>query len=126
MKRDGPLRVESIHAADGIVHIRCTGTVGIGSESISSLSPASDAVARWMREHPDHAVREIVVDFTEVDYRWGDAPVACFMPFVVKGIQHVKFVAGPASAPALEDLVGAVNMPWLSVEHADGGSRGVE
>ena len=113
------MRVESIDGAEGVVSVRCTGTVAIGSESIASMRPVGDALARWMREHPDQPVREVVVDFTDVDYQWGDAPVACFMPFILKGIQHVRYLAGSASAPALEGLVASTNLPWFSVERAD-------
>ena len=112
------MRIESIHGADGVLSVRCTGTVGIGSESTASLRPVSEALAGWIREHRDHHVREIVVDFTDVDYRWGDAPVACFMPFLGEGVQRILFLAGTGSAQALESLLVAANVPWFAVERA--------
>ena len=110
------MRIESIHGADGVLSVRCTGTVGIGSESTASLRPVGEALAGWIREHH---VREIVVDFTEVDYRWGDAPVACFMPFLREGVQRIRFLAGTGNAQALESLLVAANVPWFAVERAD-------
>jgi hypothetical protein len=110
------MRLESIHCADGVLFVRCAGTVGIGSESTSSMRPVGDALAGWMSEHRDQTIREIVVDFIEVDYRWGDAPVACFMPFVRDGIQRIRFLAGVNSAAALESLLASVNLPWFSVQ----------
>jgi hypothetical protein len=114
------MEVESIHGAEGVLRLRCSGIVGIGSESTASMRPVSDAVAGWMRDHPDQAVREIVVDFTAVDYRWGDAPAACFIPFRRHGVRRVRFLAGAGSAQALESLFGALNLlPWFAVERAD-------
>ncbi|MFM7162203.1 MAG: hypothetical protein ACKO3P_17760 [Planctomycetaceae bacterium] len=72
-----------------------------------------------MRENHDQAVREIVVDFSDVDYRWGDAPLACFLPLIRKGVQRVRFLPGPNSASALESLLAAANIPWFSVERPD-------
>jgi hypothetical protein len=110
------LRLESMHGGEGVLSVRCTGTVGIGSASNASMHPVRDALAGWMREHEDETVREIVVDLTDVDYQWGDAPVSCFVPFVREGVKRIRFLAGPGSAPALESLVETANMPWFSVE----------
>lgn len=88
----------------------------IGSESIDSMCPVSDAIAVWIREHPDHAVREILVDFTNVNYQWGDAPVACLLPFIRQGVEHFRFRASANSALALESLLGPMQLPWFSVE----------
>jgi hypothetical protein len=93
--------------------------MGIGTGGIASMRPVSDALAGWMAEHPDDSVKEIFMDFTDVDYRWGDAPVSCLIPFIRQGVQHVHFVASGSSAPALESLLGVVNMPWFSVERVD-------
>ena len=113
------MRVESIHYVDGLLNVRCTGTIGIGTESTVSMRPVGDAVAGWLREHRDEAVREIEVDFREVDYRWGDAPVACFIPFLRDGVQAVRFLAGASSAPALESLIAVARLPWFSVQRVD-------
>lgn len=113
------MRIESIHGADGVVSVRCSGTVGIGSESTASLRPVGEAVAAWIRENRDHRVREIVVDFTDVDYRWGDAPIACFIPFIRGGVERIRFLAGSDNAQALESLMVAAHLPWFVVERVD-------
>jgi len=113
------MQVESIHGADGVLSIRCSGTVGIDSESTTSLRPLGDVISGWMRVQEEEAVREIVVDFTDVDYRAGDAPVACFLPFVRRGVERVRFRAGPRSATALRSLLATSNLPWFALEQAD-------
>jgi hypothetical protein len=113
------LRVGSIECAAGVLRVRCKGTIGIGTESVASMEPLSEALEVWMRENPDHAVREIIVDFRDVDYRWGDAPISCLLPFLVTGVQRVHYVASASSAPALEDLLRTAAMPGFSVERAD-------
>jgi hypothetical protein len=80
----------------------------------------SDALAGWMSAHADHSVREIVVDFTDVDYRWGDAPISCMIPFCRRGDRRVRYVASAGSAAALDSLFGMANVPWFSVERIDG------
>ncbi|MFM8222660.1 MAG: hypothetical protein ACKOJF_27450 [Planctomycetaceae bacterium] len=115
----GTMRVESIHGAEGVLTVRCMGTVGSGSESTGSMRLVVETLDGWMRENHDQAVREIVVDFSDVDYRWGDAPLACFLPLIRKGVQRVRFLPGPNSASALESLLAAANIPWFSVERPD-------
>ena len=113
------MRVESIDVAEDLLRVRCSGTVAIGTESIASMRPVADALTAWMSEHPDHPVRVISVDFREVDYRWGDAPVSSLLPFVRQGVQQFVYLASRKSAPALETLISIANMPWFSVERQD-------
>ena len=113
------MRVALTQAADGVLRVCCTGTVGIGTESTASMQPVSQAIHDWMHEHRGETVREIEVDFRDVDYRWGDAPVACFVPFLRDGVQQFRFLAGASSGPALESLFAAVRMPWFSVQRLD-------
>jgi hypothetical protein len=110
--------IESIQSTEGVLKVRCSGTVATGTGSIDSMRPVSDAVADWIREHPDHAVRELVVDFTDVDYQWGDAPVACLLPFIRQGVQQIRYLSSANSGPALESLLALTHLPWFSVERA--------
>jgi hypothetical protein len=80
----------------------------------------ASAVAEWLRAHSDQSVREIFVDLTDVDYRWGDAPVLSLLPFIQQGVQQIRFRASASSAPALESLLAATRLPWFSVERVDG------
>ena len=112
------MRVESIQGVEGVLSVRCTGTVGIGTESTFSMRPLGDAIATWRREHPGEAVREVEVDFREVDYLWGDAPVACLIPFLRNGVQSIRLLAGANSASALESLLAATKLPGFSVQRA--------
>jgi hypothetical protein len=111
--------VDSLHSAKQVLKVRCSGTIGIGSESVSSMRPLANAVAAWLRSHPDQSVREIVVDFTDVEYRWGDAPVSCLLPFIRQGVDRVRFLASGRCASALEGLFAATNMHWFSIEQVD-------
>ena len=110
------MRVESIEYADGVLRVRCSGTIGTGTESVASMEPLSEALNGWMREHANHPVKEIIVDFRDVDYRWGDAPISCLLPFLRKGVQRVHYVASARSAPALQNLLRMAAMPGFSVE----------
>jgi hypothetical protein len=114
------MQVESIHGAGGVLSIRCSGTVGAGSESTAALRPLGNVITGWMRvqEEEEETIREIVVDFTDVDYRSGDA-IACFLPFVRRGVERVRFRAGPRSAKALRSLLATSNLPWFALEQAE-------
>jgi hypothetical protein len=110
------VRVESIDCSAGVLSVRCSGVVGIGGQSVASMRCVSDALAEWMGAHSDDSVREIIVDFTDVDYRWGDAPISCMIRFCRRGDRRVHYVASAGSAAALEGLFRMANIPWFSVE----------
>jgi len=117
------IRVDSIQSADTVLTVRCSGEVAIGSASVTSMRPVGDAVERWIHEHPDRPVLEIVVDFTTVDYQWGDAPVSCFTALVKRGVQRIRFLAQAGTAEALESLFHSTNMRWFTVERTTGPSN---
>ena len=56
------------------------------------------------------------MDFTDVDYQWGDAPVACFMPSVLKGIQHVG--TGRLGRALPWRVLWSTNLPWFSLDES--------
>lgn len=113
------MRVETIEASEGLLRVRCSGIVGVGTESVASVRPVTDAVADWITEHPGQAVQEIVMDFRDVDYRWGDAPVSGLMPLLLRGVRRVHYIASVRNASALESLLGAAKIPGFSVERVD-------
>jgi hypothetical protein len=113
------IRVVLTQPAEGVLRVRCAGTVGIGTESTASMRPVGQAITEWMHEHGGETVREIEVDFRDVDYRWGDAPIACFVPFLRNGVQQFRFLAGATSGQALESLFAGAKMPWFSVQRLD-------
>jgi hypothetical protein len=113
------IRVDSIQSAGTVLTVRCSGEVAIGSASVTSMRSLSDAVEHWIREHRHRTISEIVMDFSAVHYRWGDAPISCFIPFVRRGVQRIRFLADAATAEALENLFRAANMPWFSVQRTD-------
>jgi hypothetical protein len=80
------------------------------------MQPLIDALVGWLREHPDRSVTQLVVDLRDVDYRSGDAPISCLVPFLREGIEHVRYIAADSTAAALESLITMTKMQWFSVE----------
>jgi hypothetical protein len=113
------MHVESLYGDERILKVRCSGKIGHGSESVSSMRPLASAIDAWLNSYADDAVDEIVLDFTDVEYGCGDAPVVCLLPFIKRGVERFRFLASAHSASALESVLATLKLPWFSVERVD-------
>ena len=114
--RQTHMQIDSIDFKDSVLTVRCSGVFGYGSEGNPSGALLVESIEQWMRAHPDQRFEELVVDYTGVEYCWGDAPVWSAMRFISKGVALVRLIAGPQNLKPLQDLVKMSRVPWFVVE----------
>jgi hypothetical protein len=111
------MKVTNLKFNDGVLRVTCCGEHGIGTEGHPSASLVRSSIERWIESHPDQSVTEIEVDYTEVDYVWGDGPVSSLMVFYQKGVSRFRLIAGPNNHASLEGLVKNCSIPFFEVVH---------
>jgi hypothetical protein len=103
----------------GILRLKCTGTFAPGSEGQPSGELLTRTIEHWIATHAQQPVREIEIDYTEVDYSSGDWPVASVVPFLRQGISRFHFIASGSACDSLKNLLEACNLPWFELSRAD-------
>lgn len=68
-----------------------------------------------MADHPAERVEEIEVDYTEVDYSWGDGPVSSMIAFLRQGVTRFRLLASSSNYDALKGLLGACHVPGFEL-----------
>ena len=100
---------------DGVARIRCAGVFGVGSAGNPSGHVLKAALEELLGGHEGEA-SAVVVDFTEVEYQWGDGPVWAVYPAWRRGL-HVTYLARGQVAAALRGLVEATGPgDWISIQ----------
>ncbi len=115
------MEIETVtYAPDsGMLRVKCSGRFGQGSEGRPSGELLARTVERWIADHADQRVQVVQVDYTEVDYSWGDWPVSSLVPFVRHGVARCHLIAGPSNYDSLKGLLEACHVPWFMLSHAD-------
>jgi hypothetical protein len=72
-----------------------------------------------MLSHPGERVEQLVIDYANVKYSWGDGPVSSVIPFVKRGVTKIRLIAGRRNLKPLQELVNASHLPWFVVERPD-------
>jgi hypothetical protein len=90
-----------------VLRIICSGSYGEGSEGNPSGRLVEDTIRRFMECDADPP-NEVVIDFTRVEYVWGDGPGWSVMPWA----RHVKvtYLASDKNERALRGLFSATNL----------------
>jgi hypothetical protein len=90
------MQVDNIDFIDSVLVVKCSGVFGIGSEGNPSGSLLTKSIDEWMLSHPDERVEELVIDYSDVEYSWGDGPVSSMIPFI-SAVHFLGFVVeGPS------------------------------
>jgi hypothetical protein len=87
---DTKMQVDDINYREGMLQVKCSGEYGVGSDGNPSADLLAKYIALWIADHPDQPVAQIDVDYSEVDYSWGDGPVSSMFPFVAKGVTKIS------------------------------------
>lgn len=87
---------------EGRLRITCSGVFGVGAEGNLSGRILGDAIKRLMDGEAEPP-SEVVIDFTDVEYEWGDGPAWSVLPWAVKGLT-VTYLARGRAAMGLQDL----------------------
>jgi hypothetical protein len=113
------MQIGSLEFRDSILSVRCLGVFGIGTDGNPSGMLLSKSIKAWMETHPEAKVEQIDVDFTEVDYTWGDGPVSCLVIFVAQGVARIHFIPSHQNRKPLENLIKFSKFPWFTVGEAE-------
>jgi len=113
------MKIDTIEFNDSVLTLRCSGTFGIGSEGNPSGILITESVEGWMLSHPGENVEQLVVDYTNVEYSWGDGPLSSVIPIIKRGVAKVLLVPSVRNRESLETLVSESNVPWVMVEVLD-------
>jgi hypothetical protein len=100
------IRIESVQYRDGVLVVSCSGEYGVGSDGQPSDDLLVDTINGWLADHPEESVRQIDVDYSEVEYSWGDGPMSIFFCRVICAAETIRLIAGPQNREALRSLVG--------------------
>ena len=105
------MQVNALDYRDGALEVKCSGEYGVGSEGNPSAELVRVSIERWIADHPDQPVAQIDVDYTDVDYTWGDGPVSSMVPFLARGIASCRIIAGLQNCQSPEELVATCRIP---------------
>jgi hypothetical protein len=116
------MRIQTLEFDGRHLMVKCSGPFGVGSAGHSSAVLLREAIEEWLRCSVHVPVDELVVDFTDVDYEWGDGPVTSTLPLIAKRlVARVRFVANANNRRSLQSLVDAsglqtAGLPWFVVQ----------
>ena len=113
------MQIDSLEFHDSILSVKCSGVFGIGTDGNPSGRLLSKSIKAWMENHPESKVEQIYVDFTGVDYTWGNGPVSSLVIFVARGVTRVHYIASHQNRKPLENLIKLSRFPWLTVGEAE-------
>jgi hypothetical protein len=103
---DTKMQVDNIRYHEGVLEVKCSGEYGVGSDGNPSADLLAKKIALWIADHPDRPVVQIDVDYSEVDYSWGDGPLSSMFPFIAEGVTKIRLIASSQNRESLESLVG--------------------
>jgi hypothetical protein len=112
------VKIESVSAEGEVLTIRCSGDFGYGSGGNQSGDLVEQTIKRWMTKNPKHQIKEIVLDLTNVEYEFGNAPQSAVSRFYLNGVERWKFIANAKNLAPLRSLVQC--NPEFSVEEKSG------
>ena len=119
------MRIAALEFDGHALRVKCAGPFGVGSEGHASAVLLRETIDAWLMSPGHGRVDELIIDFTDVDYEWGDGPVTSTLPFVAKRrVARVRLLANARNQRALESLVDAsgleaVGLPWFVVQGTD-------
>ena len=109
------IEVEIVRFDDGVLSVKCSGAFGIGSNGHASTGKLTHVIEHWRKAHPTQRVCRLVIDYSLVDYQWGDGPISAILPFIESGIDEVRLLASRENRESLERLVSECALPWFEV-----------
>lgn len=109
------MNVTGLEFVDGALKVTCSGKYGEGSKGQPSAEQVRSSIERWIEGHPDQSVTRIDVDYTDVDYSWGDGPVSSLVQFYKRGVSKMRIIASRKNLDSLEGLVTSCNIPFIEV-----------
>lgn len=93
------------------LRLSCAGSFGVGSQGNPSGQLLKRTIEMALAE-AGTSVSEVVIDFTNVQYEWGDGPTWAVLPAIRRGLK-VTYVAKGEAKKALANLFQATGLDRL-------------
>jgi hypothetical protein len=113
------MQIDAVEFSESVLRVKCSGPFGIGSAGNPSGRLLNQSIERWITTHPGERVKQIDIDYADVDYTWGDGPLWSIVPFILQGIIKIRLIGGSQNGKSLENLVRTSGLPWVVVERRD-------
>jgi len=111
------MQIDSIEYHDHLLRATCSGVFGIGSQGQPSATLLRESIEEWMLSHPTDRVDHMVIDYTKVEYEWGDGPASSMISFIKGGVNKVRLVANHRNLLPLRNLFTENGLlMWFEVE----------
>jgi hypothetical protein len=105
------MTVDSVEYTDSVLRVKCSGSFGVGSKGNPSAKVLRETIESWMNAHTEERVEKIEIDYTDVEYSWGDGPVSSVLPLIKRGVNRIRLIASPQNRAALQSLVDSSGFP---------------
>ena len=99
--------------------VSCSGRFGVGSRGNVSGDLIARTVKGWIAANSKQQLAVIEVDYTRVEYAWGDGPVSSLVVFIQHGIQRFRLIAGPSNSNSLKNLLESCRLPGFELVRKD-------
>jgi hypothetical protein len=103
----------------GNLRMKCSGRFGIGTGGNCSAEALTTTIEQWITDHPEEPVTEVEIDYTKVDYSWGDGPVSSMVPLLRHGVGRFRLIGSSSNCDSLQSLLEACNLPWFELLRID-------
>jgi len=103
----------------GILSVKCSGKFGVGSGGNPSAELLMGTIKQWMSDHPEQSVTEIEIDYTRVDYAWGDGPVWSMVGLLDQGVDKFRLIGSSSNCDSLKGLLEGCRLPWFELLRID-------
>ena len=113
------MQIDGLFHRDRVLSVKCSGRFGIGSEGNPSAELLKSSIQHWIDAHPGVLIEQLDIDYSKVEYSWGDGPLWSAYPLVRRGVKKIRLIASAQNQAALESLVTESRMPWFVVVPQD-------
>jgi hypothetical protein len=97
------------------LNVTCSGEYGVGSKGQASGAVLTEVLRQWMADHADNSIAVIEIDYTAVDYGWGDGPVSSMTPLVRGAPIRFRLIADASNCDSLKSLLEACKVPFFEL-----------
>ena len=113
------VNIAACNRESGVLQVKCAGTFGPGTDGDRSGELLTRTIQRWIADHPAETLTQIEIDYTGVDYSWGDAPVSSMVGLLNHGVSRFRLVASSSNCDSLKRLLESCNLPWFELVRSD-------
>lgn len=105
------MKIENISKINNIITIKCSGKILKGSESNGYFLSILENIDRNINEK----IKEIILDFTDVEYISGDAAISVFTKYLYKNKLHLTYIATGKTFLNLKSIIDDKSFNFLNL-----------